>query len=281
LQLGLFDERNLLEISSPDFPGERLVACRNPELAKKRAHSRADLLLATEKNLQKIKARVDDAKLQGKDKIGLAVGKVVNQFKVAKHFELGITDSTFTFLRNEANIAAEAALDGLYVIRTSVQAQRMDADACVRTYKSLAQVERAFRSMKTMDLKVRPIHHYLEGRVRSHIFLCMLAYYVEWHMRQTWKELMFTDEDQAAKQVRDPVAPAKRSQAAMKKAQTHTLEDGSPTHSFQTLMKELETIVRNTCSTPKSTETASSFQITTTTNDLQKRALELISQIEM
>jgi transposase len=281
LQLGLFDERNLLEISSPDFPGERLVACRNPELAKKRAHTRADLLLATEKNLQKIKARVDDAKLQGKDNIGLAVGKVVNQFKVAKHFELGITDSTFTFLRNEANIAAEAALDGLYVIRTSVQAQRMDADACVRTYKSLAQVERAFRSMKTMDLKVRPIHHYLEGRVRSHIFLCMLAYYVEWHMRQTWKELMFTDEDQAAKQVRDPVAPAKRSQAAMKKAQTHTLEDGSPTHSFQTLMKELETIVRNTCSTPKSTETASSFQITTTTNDLQKRALELISQIEM
>ena len=281
LQLGLFDERNLLEISSPDFPGERLVACRNPELAKKRAHTRADLLLATEKNLQKIKARVEAAKLLGKDKIGVAVGKVVNQYKVAKHFDLDITDNALSFARNEANIATEAALDGLYVIRTSVKAQRMDADACVRTYKSLAQVERAFRSMKTMDLKVRPIHHHLEGRVRSHIFLCMLAYYVEWHMRQAWKELMFTDEDQAAKQVRDPVAPAKRSEAALKKVQTHTLEDGSPTHSFQTLLKELETIVRNTFTTQKSTQGAADFQITTTPNVLQNRALKLLDQIEM
>jgi transposase len=281
LQLGLFDERNLLEISSPDFPGERLVACRNPELAKKRAHTRADLLLSTEKNLEKIKARVEAAKLLGKDKIGVAVGKVVNQYKVAKHFALNITDNAFSFSRNEVNIANEAALDGLYVIRTSVKAQRMDADACVRTYKSLAQVERAFRSMKTMDLKVRPIHHHLEGRVRSHIFLCMLAYYVEWHMRQAWKELMFADEDQAAKQVRDPVAPAKRSEAALKKAQTHTLEDGSPTHSFQTLLKELETIVRNTFNTPKSTQGAADFQITTTPNVLQNRALKLLDQIEM
>ena len=281
LQLGLFDERNLLEISSPDFPGERLVACRNPELAKKRAHTRADLLLATEKNLQKIKARVEAAKLLGKDKIGVAVGKVVNQYKVAKHFDLDITDNALSFARNEANIATEAALDGLYVIRTSVKAQRMDADACVRTYKSLAQVERAFRSMKTMDLKVRPIHHHLEGRVRSHIFLGMLAYYVEWHMRQAWKELMFTDEDQAAKQVRDPVAAAKRSEAALKKVQTHTLEDGSPTHSFQTLLKELETIVRNTFTTQKSTQGAADFQITTTPNVLQNRALKLLDQIEM
>jgi transposase len=281
LQLGLFDERNLLEISSPDFPGERLVACRNPELAKKRARTRADLLLATEKNLQRIKARVEAAKLMGKDKIGVAVGKVVNQYKVSKHFELNITDSAFTFSRNEGNIAAEAALDGLYIIRTSVQAQRMDADDCVRTYKSLAQVERAFRSIKTMDLKVRPIHHHLEGRVRAHIFLCMLAYYVEWHMRQAWRELMFSDEDQAAKLTRDPVAPAKRSEAAMKKVLSHTLDDGTPVHSFQTLMKELETIVRNTCSIPKSTEVASSFQITTTPNDLQKRALGLIDQIQM
>ena len=281
LQLGLFDERNLLEISSPDFPGERLVACRNPELAKKRAHTRADLLLATEKNLQKIKARVEAAKLLGKDKIGVAVGKVVNQYKVAKHFDLDITDNALSFARNEANIATEAALDGLYVIRTSVKAQRMDADACVRTYKSLAQVERAFRSMKTMDLKVRPIHHHLEGRVRSHIFLGMLAYYVEWHMRQAWKELMFTDEDQAAKQVRDPVAAAKRSEAALRKVQTHTLEDGSPTHSFQTLLKELETIVRNTFTTQKSTQGAADFQITTTPNVLQNRALKLLDQIEM
>lgn len=281
LQLGLFDERNLLEISSPDFPGERLVACRNPELAKKRAHTRADLLLATEKNLQKIQARVEAAKLIGKDKIGVAVGKVVNQYKVSKHFDLDITDNAFTYSRNEANIAGEAALDGLYVIRTSVPAQRMDANACVRTYKSLAQVERAFRSMKTMDLKVRPIHHHLAGRVRSHIFLCMLAYYVEWHMRQAWKELMFTDEDQAAKQVRDPVAPAQRSKDALKKAQTRTLEDGSPTHSFQTLMASLQTVVRNTCRSKNNSDNAPTFQVTTTPDEKQRRALELINQIKM
>ena len=281
LQLGLFDERNLLEISSPDFPGERLVACRNPELAKKRAHTRTDLLLATEKNLEKIKARIEAGKLIGEDKIGVAVGKVVNQYKVAKHFALNITDNAFSFSRNEVNIANEAALDGLYVIRTSVKAQRMDADACVRTYKSLAQVERAFRSMKTMDLKVRPIHHHLEGRVRAHIFLCMLAYYVEWHMRQAWKELMFTDEDQAAKQVRDPVAPAKRSEAALKKVQTHTLEDGSPTHSFQTLMALLQTVVRNTCRSKNDAENGPTFKVTTTPDIKQKRALELIDQIKM
>ena len=281
LQLGLFDERNLLEISSPDFPGERLVACRNPELAKLRVHTRDDLLLATEKNLEKIKLRVDAARLAGKDKIGLAVGKVVNQYKVAKHFEIAITDAAFTFARLEDNIAAEAALDGLYIIRTSVTAQRMDGATCVRTYKSLAQVERAFRSIKTMDLKVRPIHHHLEGRVRSHIFVCMLAYYVEWHMREAWAPLMFADEDREAKLTRDPVAPARRSEAAMKKVLSRTLEDGSPVHSFQTLMGELGAVVRNTCRTPKSAEDAPTFQITTTPSNKQKRALELIGQIKM
>ena len=281
LQLGLFDERNLLEISSPDFPGERLVACRNTELAKLRAHTRDDLLLATQKNLQKIKERVDAARLAGKDKIGVAVGKCVNQYKVAKHFELLITDSSFTFARLADSIAAEAALDGLYIIRTSVKAQRMDAATCVRTYKSLAQVERAFRSLKTMDLKVRPIHHHLEGRVRAHIFLCMLAYYVEWHMRQAWRELMFADCDQAAKLTRDPVAPAERSDAAMKKVLSRTLDDGTPTHSFQTLTRELETVVRNTCRTPKSAGDSPTFQVTTTPSEKQKRALELIGQIKM
>lgn len=281
LQQGLFDERNLLEISSPDFPGERLVACRNPELAKLRVHTRNELLLATEQNLEKIKVRVDAARLVGKDKIGVAVGKVVNQYKVAKHFELAITDDAFSFARLADNIAAEAALDGLYIIRTSVKAERMDAPTCVRTYKSLAQVERAFRSIKTMDLKVRPIHHHLENRVRAHIFLCMLAYYVEWHMRQAWRELMFADEDQAAKLARDPVAPAKRSDAAMKKVLSLSLEDGSPTHSFQTLMVQLQTIVRNTCRTPKSAADAPSFQITTTPSDKQKKALELIGQLKM
>ncbi len=281
VQMGLFDERNLLEISSPDFPGERLVACRNPELAKLRSHTRDDLLAATEKNLERIKVRVDAAKLVGKDKIGVAVGKVVNQYKVAKHFELTITDDSFTFTRLADNIAAEAALDGLYVIRTSVKAERMDAPTCVRTYKSLAQVERAFRSIKTMDLKVRPIHHRLENRVRAHIFLCMLAYYVEWHMRQAWAPLMFADEGQAAKLVRDPVAPAKRSDAAMKKVLSRTLDDGSPVHSFQTLMAQLQSIVRNTCCTQKSGDDAPTFELITMPTDKQKRALELIAQIKL
>ena len=280
LQLGLFDERNLLEISSPDFPGERLVACRNPELAKLRMHTRNDLLLATEKELEKIKVRVAAAKLMGKDKIGIAAGKVVNRYKVAKHFELTVHDDSFTYARLEDNIAAEAALDGLYIIRTSVQSQRMDGPTCVRTYKSLAQVERAFRSIKMMDLKVRPIHHHLENRVRAHIFLCMLAYYVEWHMREAWRELMFADEDQVAKLSRDPVAPAQRSDAAIKKVQSHMLDDGSPAHSFQTLMATLQSIVRNTCRTPSGGPDAPTFEITTTPTQKQKRALDLIDQIK-
>jgi transposase len=281
LQMGLFDERNLLEINSPDFPAERLVACRNPELAKLRAYTRNDLLLATEKELEKIRLRVQAAKLVDKDKIGVAAGKVVNRYKVSKHFELTITDDAFTFARLQDNIAAEAALDGLYIIRTSVQAQRMDAPTCVRTYKSLAQVERAFRSIKTMDLKVRPIHHHLENRVRAHIFLCMLAYYVEWHMREAWRELMFADENQAAKLVRDPVAPAQRSDEAIKKVQSRTLDDGTPVYSFQTMMATLAGIVRNTCRTPGGSADASTFEIITTPNPTQKRALELIGQITM
>jgi hypothetical protein len=280
VQMGLFDERNLLEISSPDFPGERLLACRNLELAKLRAHTREDLLVATERNLQKIKVRVEAGKLIGKDKIGVAAGKVVNQYKVAKHVELLIADDSFTFTRKSDSIAAEAALDGLYIIRTSLKAKRMDAPTCVRTYKSLAQVERAFRSIKTMDLKVRPIHHHLENRVRAHIFLCMLAYYVEWHMRDVWRALMFADEDQAAKLVRDPVAPAKRSDAAMKKVHSLTLEDGTPVHSFQTLMAQLQTIVRNTCRSPSAGQDAPTFEVVTTSNEKQKHALVLISKIK-
>lgn len=250
LQLGLFDERNLIELASPDYPGERLVACRNPELAKLRTHKREALLAATEKNLQAIKARVDVGRLTGADAIGLRVGKVINQYKVAKHFELAIDDNSFTFARKHEAIAAEAALDGIYIIRTSVDAQRMQAADCVRNYKALANVERAFRSLKTVDLKVRPIHHRTADRVRAHILLCLLAYYVEWHMREAWRELMFADTDQAAKVTRDPVAPASRSKKALDKAARHTLDDGTPVHSFSTLMAELATIVRNTCRTP-------------------------------
>ena len=281
LQMGLFDERNLLEISSPEFPGERLIACRNPELARLRVHTRADLLACTELSLQKIQARVQAGKLTGRDKIGVAVGKRVNQYKVAKHFELVITDSSLSFARKEHSIRAEAALDGLYIIRTSVKAERMDAATCVRTYKSLAQVERAFLSMKMMDLKVRPIHHHLEDRVRSHIFLCMLAYYVEWHMREAWRELMFADEDQAAKRTRDPVAPAKRSDAACKKVATRTLEDGSAVHSFKTLMQDLQTVVRSSCRSGKEMKDAPAFEIITTPTPKQQHALELINRIKL
>jgi transposase len=225
LQLDLFDQRNLLELSSPDYPGERLVACRNPELAKLRTHKREELFAATEANLDKIKARVDAGKLAGRDEIGLRVGRVINQYKVAKHFELAIGDNTFTFARKREGIAAEAALDGLYIIRTSVSAAQMDAPQCVRNYKALANVERAFRSLKTIDLKVRPIHHRTADRVRAHIFLCMLAYYVEWHMREAWRELMFADTEQQAKATRDPVAPAMRSKAALAKVARHALDD--------------------------------------------------------
>ncbi len=283
LQMGLFDERNLLEISSPDFPGERLVACRNPELAKLRVHTRTALLGATEESLQKIQARVESGKLVGKDKIGVAAGKVVNRYKVSKHFELTIADDALSFARIQKNIDAEAAVDGLYIIRTSVKSERMDTAACVLTYKSLAQVERAFLSMK-MWTWGRTIHHYLEGRVRAHIFLCMLAYYVEWHMREAWAPLMFADEDKAAKLVRDPVAPAKRSKAAMKKVLTRTLDDGSPVHSFKTLMQDLQTIVRNTCRTAKGVgmlEDAPAFDLITTPTPKQKHALELIGLIKL
>ena len=281
LQLGLFDERNLVELSSPEYPGERLVACRNPELAKLRAHKRADLLAATEASLDKIKARVDAGKLAGSDEIGVRVGKVINRYKVAKHFELSIDDNAFSFARKLDAIAAEAALDGIYIIRTSVSAAQMDAPSCVRNYKSLAQVERAFRSLKTVDLKVRPIHHRKADRVRAHIFLCMLAYYVEWHMREAWRELMFADTDQAAKATRDPVAPAKRSKAAQVKAASHTLDDGTPAHSFSTLLADLAGIVRNTCRTPNAAPDAPTFHVVTTPNTKQQRAFELLRKLEL
>ena len=281
LQLDLFDERNLLELSSPDYPGERLVACRNPELAKLRTHKREELLAATEANLDKIKARVDAGKLVGREEIGLRVGRVINQYKVAKHFELAIGDNTFTFARMREGIAAEAALDGIYIIRTSVSATQMDAPQCVRNYKALANVERAFRSLKTIDLKVRPIHHRTADRVRAHILLCMLAYYVEWHMREAWRELMFADTEQQAKATRDPVAKALRSKAAMAKVVHHALDDGTPVHSFSTLMAELATVVRNTCRTPNAGPETPTFEILTTPNATQQQAFALLQHIRM
>ncbi len=280
LQLGLFDQRNLAEITSPDYPGERLVACRNDALAKLRAHKRESLLQATEAQLVEIKTRVDAGRLTGQDKIGVQVGKIINRHKVAKHFELSIGESSLNWSRRQDAIDAEAALDGLYVIRTSLDAKRMDAPSCVRSYKALANVERAFRSLKTVDLKVRPIHHRLADRVRAHILLCMLAFYVEWHMREAWRELMFADTEQTAKATRDPVAPAKRSASASAKAASKLLDDAEPVHSFATLMAEMATLVRNTCRTPSAGADAPTFEVLTSATAHQQRALALIQAIQ-
>ena len=255
------------------------MACRNVELGRLPAHKREALLVATQKELERIRARVEAGALAGRDKIGVRVGKVVNKYKVAKLFELAIEDSAFEFQRLAAQVAAEAALDGIYIIRTSVPKKQMDSAEAVRSYKALAQVERAFRSMKTIDLQVRPIHHRLEGRVRAHIFLCMLAYYVEWHMREVWRELLFADEDLQRKKHRDPVAAATRSAAASHKAAVRTLPDGSSVHSFRTLLAELATIVRNTCQPAAVAAAASTFQMTTLPNPTQLRALQLLQSI--
>lgn len=281
LQLGLFDEKNLFELSHPDFPAERLIACRNPELARLRSYKRQSLIEATEKELRKIVGMVERGRLSGRDAIGVRVGKVVNKYKVAKHFALDIEDHHFAFHQIQDNIASEAALDGVYIVRTSLTKEQMTAADCVRNYKSLAQVERAFRSMKTMDLKIRPIHHHLADRVRSHILLCMLAYYVEWHMREAWRPLLFADEDQLAKTTRDPVATARRSAAAEVKAASRLLDDATPAHSFATLQHELATIVRNTCRTPRAADAAPTFTVTTTPNPKQRRALELLNAIHL
>jgi transposase len=276
VQPDLFDERNLFEFTHPDFPGERLIACRNRELAKLRAHKRQDMLQATEKDLEKIVARVETGRLAGQDDIGVRVGKIINKYKMAKHFDLDIKNDAFSFQRKSDSIAAETALDGIYIIRTSVSTDRMNSADCVRNYKLLVHVERAFRSLKTIDLKIRPIHHRLADRVRAHILLCMLAYYVEWHMREAWRELMFADPDQDAKKTRDPVAPAKRSEAAEIKATSRQLRDGTPTHSFSTLLDELGTIVRNTCRTPDAGPDAPTFDVTTIFNPKQQRAIKSI-----
>ncbi len=279
LQLGLFDERNLVELTHPEYPGERLIACRNPELAKLRGHKRRALLEATQRELEKVRAQVTRGRLKGQAAIGVRVGRVLNKYKVGKHFALDITEKRFDFHLLQEQIAAEAALDGIYVIRTCVPKKHMSAADAVRNYKALADVERAFRSLKTVDLKVRPIHHWLEDRVRAHIFLCMLAYYLEWHLREAWRPLLFADEDQVAKATRDPVAPAQRSEDAMQKVLTHTLPDGTPAHSFRTLLEELSTIVRNTCRAPGPVKHSATFELLTTPTPLQRRALALIDQI--
>jgi len=279
IQMDLFDERNLFELRHPDFPGERLVACRNPELAKRRTEKRIALIEATAKELEKVRQMVLRGRLHGQDNIGVRVGKVVNKYKVAKHFKLDIHDNRFGFEADEEKIAAEAALDGIYIVRTSLPKQRMSTDDTVRSYKLLSQVERAFRSLKTIDLKVRPIRHHLEDRVRAHIFLCMLAYYVQWHMLEAWRSLLFCDEDQEAKTTRDPVAPARRSPAALRKAHTKRLQDGTRAHSFRTLLRHLSTIVRNTCRTPGAKQDGLTFDMDTRADSKQLEAYELLKSI--
>jgi hypothetical protein len=365
IQRGLFDERNLFELTHPDFPGERLVACRNPELAERRAAKRRSLLEATTRELDQISRMVnrgrlrgkesigtqvdgilkqykigkhytvdvrddgldykldrdalaaevaaqsnDNAKraetrlaryerqiksiavkldkvrlktqqgqLHGKDAIGVRVGKVVNKYKVSKHFVLHITDDAFRFEIDQEAVAAEAALDGLYVVRSSVSTETMDTDQTVRSYKLLSNVERAFRCLKSVDLMVRPIRHRLENRVRAHIFLCMLAYYVQWHMTEAWRPLLFADEDQDSKRSRDPVAPAERSEAALQKVQTKQLDDESVVHSFRTLLDDLARIASNICRCPGLGAEAPTFTKTTTPNTQQQRALKLLQSI--
>jgi transposase len=250
LQLSLFDQRDMASITTPDFPGERLVVCRNPDLAAERRRKREDLLAATERDLARIQAAVARKRdpLRGSTEIALAVGAVVDQHKVAKHFELDITEASFSFARKTAAIAAEAATDGLYVVRTSLPAETLDDTATVRSYKSLARVERAFRCIKTVDLQVRPVRHWLASRVRAHVFLCMLAYYLEWHMRQRLAPMLFDDTDtEAADALRaSVVAQAQRSPAAVTKQTTGLTADGLPVHSFRSLLADLATLARNT-----------------------------------
>jgi transposase len=250
LQLSLFDQRDMASITAPDFPNERLVVCRNPDLATERARKREDLLAATERELARIQAAVARRRdpLRGSAAIGLAVGAVINKYKVAKHFALNIADTAFSFARKTAEIAAEAAVDGVYVIRTSLPAETFDDATTVRSYKSLACVERAFRCIKTVDLHVRPVYHWLADRVRAHVFLCMLAYYLEWHMRQRLAPMLFDDTDkETAEALRaSVVAQAQRSPAAVTKQTTGQTEDGLPVHSFRSLLADLATLVRNT-----------------------------------
>jgi hypothetical protein len=243
VQLSLFDQHDLAEIVHPDFPGERLVACRNPALAAERARKRAELLAATEAELDKVVRLVSSGKLGGAAKVGVRVGKVAGKFKVAKHFDLQITDTTFAYARRHDQIAAEAALDGIYVIRTSVAADQLDAAHVVQAYKQLANVERDFRSLKTIDLELRPIWHRLADRVRAHALVCLLACYLTWHLRRALAPLCFTDPQPPQRP--DPVAPATRSPAAQAKASRRRLDDGSPAHSFRTLLAHLGTLTRD------------------------------------
>jgi hypothetical protein len=270
LQLSLFDEHSLAEIAADDYPGERLVVCRNPLVAAERARKREDLLQATERAFAEIQSRVEQGTLQGEAAIGLAVGAVWNRWRVRKHFQVEIAESTLSFARKQEQIASEAALDGIYVLRTSVAEDELSAPDVVRAYKQLKEVERAFRTLKG-PLELRPIHHRLEERVRAHVFLCMLAYYLAWHLRQAWKPLLFDDEQPPSQP--DPVAKAKRSPQAEQKARSKHTATGDRCHSLKTLLDDLATRTRNTIRL----HGGASFDQLTQPTSTQARALALIN----
>jgi transposase len=269
LQLSLFDQQDLAEITSPDYPGERLIACRNPCLAAERARKREDLLAATEALLAKVKDQAASGRIRGADKIGVRAGKVINRYKVAKHFVLDIGDDHLAWHRDQAAIDAEAALDGIYIIRTPVPATQLDAPTAVTAYKNLARVERDFRSLKADDLDLRPIHHWLEDRVRAHVLICMLAAYLTWHLRAALAPLTYTDEQPLAPT--NPVAPARRSARADAKAATHTSADGQPLRSFRGLLGHLATLTRSTIAFG-----GASFEKISEPTPAQRRAFDLI-----
>lgn len=278
LQLSLFDRRDLAEISSPEFPGERLIVCKNPLLAEERSRKREELLQATERSLEQIAAATRRSKraLRGKEHIALRVGKVLDRYKVGKHFRLTIGETRFAYARDAAAIAREAALDGIYVIRTSVAPSALSAEQAVRSYKRLAEVERAFRSLKSVDLHIRPIYHHKAERVRAHVFLCMLAYYVEWHMRERLKALLFDEEDKRGAEAsrKSVVAKAQRSAPTLAKIRTKRTPEGLPVHSFRTLLQDLATLTQNRI-VPKISG-AQPFEMLATPTAVQQRAFDLL-----
>ena len=272
LQMTLFDTHDFAEITHPDYPGERLICCRNPLLAAERARKRGELLTATEQLLTPIAVAVAAGRLAGADQIGLKIGKVINKYKMAKHLHLTITDTTLTVTRNHTRITAEAALDGIYVLRTSVATTDLDAAAMISTYKKLALVERDFRSIKTIDLDLRPIYHRLEDRVRAHVLICMLAAYLTWHLRHAWAPLTFTDEHPPNRD--NPVAPARRSAAADTKAARKTTTDTDlPIHSYQALLTHLGTLTRNQV---RFADTPTAVALLAETTDTQRQAFQLL-----
>jgi transposase len=276
-QLSLFDERDLAEITAPEFPGERLVVCKNPLLAEERARKREDLLQATEAALGKLADRIGHGTgLKGQDKIARAVGRIENRYKLAKLLDIAVATDGFTFARNPARIAAEARLDGFYVIRTSVENKALAADDIVGAYKGLARIERAFRSLKTVDLHLRPIHHWLAPRVRAHVFLCLLACHVEWHMRERLKPMLFDEDDPAAAagERASIVAPAQPSPAALRKRASKLTADGGPVHSFQSLLRDLATCTLNQMTT--TLNQTYSFTLVATPTPIQAQAFALL-----